>query len=371
MNALPVPLDPTADLLLASPRRLTPDGTLAPGWVRVRAGVVQEQGYGAPPASADLEAAYLSPGLVDVHCHGGGGHTFATTDPAEAQAAAAVHRAHGTVSVMASLVTATVDELEAQVRTLVPLAREGVVSGIHLEGPWLSPLHRGAHDPDLLLDPTPADLRRLLAAAEGQLRMVTLAPELPGALETIGTLVDHGVVAAVGHTDADADQFRAAVDAGARMVTHLCNAMRPVHHRAPGPIVTALNDPRVTVELIADGVHVDPAVLDLLARSARSDVVLVTDAMAAAAAGDGRYRLGALDVEVVGGVARLAGGGSIAGSTLTLDRAVRTAVGSGIPPARALTAATLAPAAALHLRPRPAGLLAWDEHLHPTFTLAP
>lgn len=369
VSTQPTLLHAADDLLLASPRRLRPDGTLSPGWLRVRVGRVDEQGYGVPPSTPDHEAAYLSPALVDIHCHGGGGHTFATTDAAEAAAAVAVHRAHGTGSVTASLVTAPIEVLEAQVRTLVPLAREGVISGIHLEGPWLSPLHRGAHDPALLRDPAPEDVRRLLVAAEGQLRMVTLAPELPGALAAVAELSRHGVVVAVGHTDADEEQFRAAVDAGARVVTHLCNAMRPIHHRAPGPVTAALADPRVAVELIADGVHVHPDVLDLLARSARSAVVLVTDAMAAAGSGDGRYLLGALEVDVVDGVARLAGGGSIAGSTLTLERAVRTAVSSGIPVGRALGAATYEPSRVLGLPGQPDGFVAWGEDLHPRLAL--
>ncbi len=336
-------------VLVSSPQMLFPDDVLRPGWVRLEAGKVGEVGTGRPPGTADLECAYLTPGFVDVHCHGGGGHSFATTDPDEAVMAAAAHREHGSTAVMASMVTASIDELETQVATLAPLARDGVVAGIHLEGPWLSPSHRGAHDPHLLRNPLPADIDRLLAVADGQLRMVTLAPELPGAHLAIEQLTRQGVVVAVGHTDANSVQLRAAVDAGARVVTHVCNAMRPILHRQPGPVAAALNDRRVAVELVADGVHVHPEMVALLTRAALGDVLLVTDAMAAAGADDGPYRLGSLDVDVVDGVARLRDGGAIAGSTLTMDRAVRTAVFCGMPPERALASATRLPAQALGL----------------------
>lgn len=360
---------PTATALLASPQVLWPDGTLRPGWVRVADGRISELGYGEAPGTADLEAAILSPGMVDMHCHGGAGKSFATLQESEAAGVVAAHLTRGTTSIMASLVTAELEELEAQIRTLVPLAEAGAIIGIHLEGPWLSPDHCGAHEPSLLRAPTPDDVDRLIVAAAGHLRMVTIAPELPGALEAIARLRAAGVVVALGHTDADADQFREGVAAGATVATHLCNGMRPLHHRSPGPVVAALADPRLTVELVVDGIHLHPAVVDLLHRSARSHVALITDAMSAALVGDGDYRLGSLDVEVVDGVARLAGGGSIAGSTLTMDRAVVTAAACGIHPAHALTAATRAPARALNL-PRgvvevgaPAHLLAWEDDL--------
>lgn len=370
-------LSPGRDgLLVASPQVLRPDDTLQPGWLQVRGSAVTV-GVGPPPGTPDLECAYLTPGFVDVHCHGGGGRSFATTDPDEVAQVVATHREHGTTSVMASLVSAPVAELEAQVRVLAPLARDGLVAGIHLEGPWLSPAHRGAHDPGALVEPRPDDVDRLLAAADGRLRMVTLAPELPGARAAVERLTRRGVVVAVGHTDADSDQLREAVDAGARVVTHLCNAMRPIHHRRPGPVTAALADPRVAVELVVDGVHLHPDVVQLLARAARGPVLLVTDAMAAAGGGDGRYRLGRLDVDVVDGVARLREGGAIAGSTLTMDRAVRTAVSCGLPVAQALAAATRLPARALGL---PAAelvtggttpVLLLDEELRPRSVLLP
>jgi N-acetylglucosamine-6-phosphate deacetylase len=228
---------------------------------------------------------------------------------------------------VASLVSAAPEELLRQVRVLADQVRQGKVAGIHLEGPWLAPGRRGAHEPSALRDPDPAEVDRLLAAGAETIRMVTLAPELEGAGEAIRRVVAAGAVAAVGHTDASYAQTRAAIDAGATVATHLFNAMRPVHHREPGPVIALLEDPRVTVELVGDGVHVHPALARHVWATAGSDrVALVTDAMAAAGMPDGAYRLGALPVEVVDGVARVAGTTTIAGSTATMDQLFRFAV---------------------------------------------
>jgi N-acetylglucosamine-6-phosphate deacetylase len=182
-------------------------------------------------------------------------------------------------------------------------------------------------------DPEPGEIERILAAAGGAIRMVTIAPERDGALAAIGQLVDAGVVVAVGHTEATYAQTRAAIDAGATVGTHLFNAMRPIDRREPGPIVALLEDPRVTVELITDGVHVDPAIYRHVTRSAGPDrVSLITDAMAATGMADGVYHLGPLAVDVVDGVARVSGTDTIAGSTATMDQVFRFAVVySGLP----------------------------------------
>ncbi|TNM59554.1 amidohydrolase family protein [Streptomyces sp. NP160] len=347
--------------------------TVTDGWVHLSGGRVTAVGAAfqpAPPAEREEHGHRVVPGFVDVHCHGGGGAAFgAAGGDADAEAAAArtvarTHRAHGTTTLVASLVTRPVAELVAVARALEPLVRSGELAGVHLEGPWLDPAHRGAHAPALLRPPVDDDVDALLAT--GAVVMVTAAPELPGGLALVRRLAGAGVLAAVGHTGADAATARAAVDAGARVATHLFNAMPPVHHRDPGPVVALLDDPRVVVELIADGVHLHPLVLAHAARSAgRGRWVLVTDAMAAAGCGDGRYDLGGLAVEVVGGVARLATAdgaeGAIAGSTLTLDAALRCAVGAGLPFADALAAVTATPAALLgradrgHLEPGATG----------------
>ncbi|WP_281964324.1 N-acetylglucosamine-6-phosphate deacetylase [Serinicoccus marinus] len=335
--------------LVSAEQVLWPDGSLSGGWVAVEGGQIARVGRGAPTEPADRHTALLSPGFVDIHCHGGGGHSFATLDPDEVSSAAMAHHLAGTSTVMASLVSAAPDTLLAQVRALAPLVRGRMIAGIHLEGPWLNEARRGAHDPAVLRHPDPGEIDAVLEAGAGGICMVTIAPELPGSLDAIRRLVGAGVVVAVGHTDADADQLRAAVDAGAEVVTHLCNAMRPIHHRDPGPVIAALGDPRLTLELIVDGVHLHDDVVDLLHRSSRARMVLISDAMAAAAAEDGRYALGSMEVDVVDGVARSVDTGSIAGSTLTLGRAVRRAVGAGLAPEDALVAATSDPARTLGL----------------------
>lgn len=277
---------------------------------------------------------------MDIHAHGGGGASYVHGDISEIVQAAGFHREHGTTTTLASLVTAAPADLLAAVRRLAAATREGVIAGIHLEGPWLSAAHCGAHDLAQLRDAAPAEVDALLAAADGAIRMVTLAPERPGSDDAITQLVDAGVVVALGHTDATYEQTRHAIDLGATVGTHLFNAMRPLHHREPGPALALLEDPRVTVELIADGVHVHPAVVHATVRAAGADrVALVTDATAAAGTDDGEYRLGSVTVDVVDGVARVRGTSTIAGSTATMDQLFRTAAGLGADRDAALLAA--------------------------------
>jgi N-acetylglucosamine-6-phosphate deacetylase len=361
-------------MLVSAGRVVTPARVFAPGWVLVEGDRVADVGPGAPdrPADVDLPGATVVPGFVDIHAHGGGGASFDTGSAEDAVAVTRAHLAHGTTTMMASLVTAPPERLLASVVELAAAADDGVVAGIHLEGPWLSAKRAGAHDPALLSDPDPALLDALVEAGRGHLRMVTLAPELPGGLDAIRRLTAAGVVAAVGHTEATYDEARAALDAGAGVGTHLFNAMRPLHHREPGPIAALLEHPDTYVELIADGVHVHPAALRLAAEAKPHLFVLVTDAMAAAAAADGDYRLGRMTVTVRDGVARLAEGGAIAGSTLTMAAAVKYAVQvAGLPIADVVRAATSSPAALLHLDRvgalRPgyrADLVALDEGLN-------
>jgi len=324
---------------------LTGRELLRPGWIEIAGDTVAAIGPGEPPRPADRDAgetATIVPGFVDTHVHGGGGGSF-SGGPAGISAAVHLHRRHGTTTIIASLVTESPADLLRQVRDLAREVHAGTLAGIHLEGPWLAESRCGAHDPKLLRDPDPAEVDRLLAAADGTIRMVTLAPERSGALAAIRRVVETGAVAAVGHTDATYDQTVAAVTAGATVATHLFNAMRPIHHREPGPVIALVADPRVTVEMIGDGVHIDPALYRHITRSAGPDrVSLVTDAMAAAGMADGRYRIGPLAVDVDGGVAHLAGTGTIAGSTATMDRLFRFAVRhSGLPPDAALHAAVL------------------------------
>lgn len=317
------------DVTLTNGRVVTPDRVLENGWVSVRDGRIAAVGEGAAPdgPTTDVGGSTIVPGFVDIHCHGGGGDAFTSSDPAKVRKAAAAHRRHGTTTLLASLVSRPVPELADQVSALAELVQEGVVAGIHLEGPFLSAARCGAHDPAILCPPEQTAVTKLLDAGKGTVRMVTIAPELEGAVSAVRQLVDSGVIAAIGHTDATEAQVRPAVDAGASVATHLFNGMRPLHHREPGPIGALLDDERVTVELICDLVHLHPTAVRLAAHHAGlKRTVLITDAIAAAGVGDGVYDVGGLEVRVVDGVPTLAGGAALAGSTLTMDMAFRNAV---------------------------------------------
>ena len=271
--------------------------------------------------------AILTPGFIDIHGHGGAG--FAYDDGPDAiRAARAMHRAHGTTRAVLSLVTAPLETLERRAAMIADLVEtDADILGSHLEGPFLDPGHKGAHTESLLRAPDAASVDRLL--------------------EAVRAVVAAGAAAAVGHTDADAAMCRAAFDAGATILTHAFNAMPPLHHREPGPVGAAASDPRVTLEVIADGVHLAPEIVRLAFSAAPGRVALVTDAMAAAGAADGRYDLGSLAVDVVDGTARLVEGGAIAGSTLTQDAALRFSVACGVPLAEAVAALTTVPARAI------------------------
>lgn len=332
----------TAAYTLAAERVLWPHG-IGPGSVSVAGGRIVAIGESRLPATEiDLGDSLLAPGFVDLHCHGGGGASF-TEGAAATRRVLAAHLRHGTTSVMASLVTDGLDLLADQVRTLIPLVDTGELLGIHLEGPWLSELHCGAHDPALFQDPEPREVSRLLDTGAGRIRMVTLAAERPGGLASVRLLAERGVLAALGHTHADHAQTVRAIAAGVRVGTHLFNAERGIDHREPGPIPALLEDRRVVVELIADGIHLHPAMLRFVAARAPGRFVLITDAMAAAGAGDGQYQLGPNQVTVAAGMARVASG-ALAGSTLTLDRAVRQLVAAGVSELEALRSVTHTPA---------------------------
>lgn len=334
---------------------------------------------GAPRADAetvDLTGHWIVPGFVDIHVHGGGGASFSAGSHEESLKVIDTHRRHGTTTMVASTVTGDLDELSRQAGSLSELVEQGDLAGIHFEGPFISCERRGAHDESLLRDPDPGDVRKLLDAARGRAAMMTLAPERPGGLDSVRLLADSGVIAAVGHTDGSYESTRQAVDAGATVATHLFNAMPPLGHRQPGPIAALLEDERVTVELINDGTHLHPAVLRLAFDAAGADrVAFITDAMGAAGMGDGRYPLGHLEVEVRDGVARLVEGGSIAGSTLTLDQAFKRAVTvDGLSVDDTVTALSTNPARLLGVADRVgslepgklADLVVLDEGFNPT-----
>jgi N-acetylglucosamine-6-phosphate deacetylase len=322
---------------LRSQRIVTPGRVIA-GELIVEDGRISElRRGGARSRSSALELGdrWLVPGYIDMHVHGGGGAQCNTSDPDEIAAVARFHARHGTTAMLATTVAAPPAELERALgavdRCAEPASRGAptggaAILGAHLEGPFLSPARPGAMDPSMFLSPRAGAAERLLASGGTSMRMMTLAPELPGALELIGALADAGAIASIGHSDATYAQARAAVDAGARAATHLFNAMRPFHHREPGVVGAALDLPEVSCEVICDGVHVDPAAFRVVARAkGAAGIRLVTDAIEAAGMPDGSYRLGAARVEVSRGVATLPEADSIAGSTLTMDAAVRNA----------------------------------------------
>lgn len=302
---------------------LTPDGLLPEAVLEVDGESIGDIRSDASGDALSLPSCVLVPGFVDMHCHGGGGYDM-TTDPAQA---AHFHLTHGTTTMLGSLVTASRDDLLEQVGRLGSLVADDTLAGIHLEGPWLSAHQCGAHDESLLRAPDLAEITALLKAGAGSIRMATIAPELPGAIDAIEFLASAGVIAAIGHTDCDYDTCLDAIDAGATVATHLFNRMPHLGKRHPGPVLALLESADVTLELIPDGIHVDPNLMRYVAGTAGVQrVAAVTDAMAAAGAGDGHYLLGELDVDVVDGVARLTGEGNLAGSTLTMDRALQVLV---------------------------------------------
>lgn len=318
-----------------------------PGWVHTDRGRIVACGTGAPPAAAtvDLPDSVVVPGFVDMHVHGGGGASFSDAPAAAAQ----FHRRHGTTTTLGSLVTTAPTEMLAGVRTLAEATRQGVVAGIHLEGPWLSVARCGAQDPQQIRPPDPAEIDAVLAASDGTIRMVTLAPELPGSDDAIRRFLDAGAVVAVGHTDATYQETERAVALGASVGTHLFNGMPAMDHRDPGPALALLQHPRVTLELIADGVHVHHAMVHaVLGWAGPERVAVITDATLAAGCGDGEYLLGAVPVVVAGGVATVRGTSTIAGSLATMDQLFRTVAGcAGL--AAAVRATSTIPARALGL----------------------
>lgn len=354
-----------ACLLLHADRALTPAEEIRNAGILVEDAAIREIGpraaLQAPPGTREIRAAGLTaaPGFVDVHIHGAGGHDVMEGTGEALDAVAAMLAQHGTTSFLATTVTASPEttcrsaegiarSIEANCFTWNNSARAEIL-GIHFEGPFISAARRGVHPPEWLALPSAELLDRFLSAARGKARILTLAPELPGAAPCIDAALKAGLVVALGHTDATYEQARAAIARGARHAVHVYNAMRPFSHRDTGVIGAVLTSPEVTAELIADGVHVDEAAMRILLQAKGLDrVILVSDGTAATGMPDGKYTLGTFEVTVAGGVCRNSEG-KLAGSTLTLDRALRNIVALGVPLADALRMLTLNPARLLGL----------------------
>lgn len=309
----------------------------------------------------------ILPGLVDIHNHGGHGGDFPGGNEDSARTAVDFLHRSGTTTLLASMVTASPADLLKGIAVYVGMTREGLLAGIHLEGPFLSHARCGAQNPDWLRDPDPVLLAELIEAGQGHIVSMTYAPELPQADALVALMTSHGITPSLGHTDCDAQTAAASLaqaaaglasagsprTGGRPTVTHLFNGMPPMHHRSPGPVAACLRaarEGRAAVELVADNTHLDPqTVLTVFTLVGAANILLVTDSMAAAGLGDGQYTLGPSAVTVSGGVATLDSTGSIAGGTATLLDVVRRTVGAGVPLQDAVLAATGVPAAVLGL----------------------
>jgi len=314
-------------------------------WLEIEDGVIRSINSGTSPEYDLRYEGILIPGFVDIHCHGGGGKYFSSLSDSEISQVIATHRTGGTVAGLASLVTEPIPNLISQIKRLVPFAERGEIAGIHLEGPYLSHARCGAHDPNLLRTPTISEVETLLDAGQGFIKMITIAPELDGALEVIEYLAKSGVIAAIGHSQSDAATAQAAIDRGASVVTHFNNAMPKVVD-GPGTMSSAvINELRVSLEIILDGEHVETQVVRSVFEAAPNRIVMVTDAMSAAGSTDGTYQIANLEVNVKDGVARLASNGALAGSTLTMAKAFSHALNEiGISITEAVHAASTLPA---------------------------
>jgi N-acetylglucosamine-6-phosphate deacetylase len=329
--------------LIHAQQALTPTGEIADAGILMRDGVIElvgpREGMNLPDGATEISATDKSaiPGFVDVHIHGAGGRDVMEGSPEALRIIAKTVAHRGTTSFVATTVTASADDVCRSSESIAkyiatqrePLEPRAEVLGIHFEGPFLSEIRRGVHPAEWLRLPSAELLARFVAAAGGNARILTLAPELLGAVPCIDAAIKAGMVVAIGHTDATYEQARAAIAHGARHAVHVYNAMRPFSHRDSGVIGAILTTPNVTAELIADGVHVEEAAMRLLLQAKSADcVILVSDGVSATGMPDGKYMLGQFEVTVTGGVCRNSEG-KLAGSTLTLDKALRNVMALG------------------------------------------
>lgn len=347
-----------SSIISATAKTIGVSPILAPGYVVVAGGRITEVGSGSPPGRPDIEltSGFLVPGLVDLQVNGYFGVELGDADPVGWSEVVRRLPETGTTAFLPTFITSPIEEMVAALRATARLAPDltgsngepagARVLGVHLEGPFIAARRRGAHNPAWIISPDRQTVGALLAAGSGLVRVVTLAPEVDGAIPAIEQLTGAGVIASVGHSDATAAQVAAAVAAGARLVTHLFNAQRPLHHREPGVVGAALTDTRLSSGLIADMHHVAGAIAGLAFRAAPGRIFLVTDAAASAGMAPGRYVLGGEPIDVTGADGRppVRADGTLAGSALRMDRAIANMVAVGIGLPDAVAAATRIPA---------------------------
>ena len=318
--------------------------------IHVKDGVITKIAPGVAKSADLVIEETLIPAFVDMHCHGGAGSYFSAETDAEINKVIDFHKSHGTHTLVASLVSAEVHELKSQIRRLAPYVESGALAGIHLEGPYISHARSGAHDPAALREPSIDVIAEILQLADGAVKMITIAPELRNAMDSIELIASRKVVVAVGHSNGRFEEASAALDAGATVATHFTNAMAKLPDGDRTFATALLEDARVTLEIIADGQHVDDKTINRVRQIAPGRIALITDAMSAAGCGDGEYEIGKLGVKVKNGIARLLSTGSLAGSTLTMDQAFINFIEVGASVEEASLAASTTPAKALGLK---------------------
>ena len=292
--------------------------------IGIKSGIIHEINTGVEKCADDVAFEDMAlPGFIDTHCHGGGGYFFSNQDPEHVESIAKFHLNNGTTTLFASLVSEDAATLESQVRRLGSLLPLLTITGIHLEGPWISTQFNGAHDPGSLRTPDPSEVKKLFEVSNGKLLSVTIAPELNQALEIIALLESLGVTVALGHTDADAEQTLSAIKVGAKVVTHFYSCMRPISHRASTLALESLYNDKIYLEFILDGSHIQKKAIQLLLDVAKERLIAVTDAISAAGMPDGELTLGNVSVIVKNGIANLKGSDLLAGSTLTMKSAYK------------------------------------------------